>query len=104
MNNKSSGNGAAPLAVTAHADTGGPLTIAEIDERLTEVGIHEEDGDADTGREIVSPPAEWTWAVSTCGYVNTMIDGWATDRAAGAAPLARLQIHQAGLRASVWLH
>ena len=79
MNNKSSGNGAAPLAVTAHADTGGPLTVAEIDERLTEVGIDEEDGDADTGREIVCPPAEWTWAVSTCGYVNRMIDGWATD-------------------------
>ncbi len=39
FNNKSRGNGAEPIPVVAYLDTGGPLTVTEIDERLTEIGI-----------------------------------------------------------------
>jgi hypothetical protein len=59
--------------------TGAPLTMAEIDERLTEVGIYEQPGDREANREEVSPPSDWTWAENTCSYVAAMISNWATD-------------------------
>jgi P4 family phage/plasmid primase-like protien len=76
VNNKDPQN---TVPVTAYEDTGGPLTIGEVDERLTEAGIYQLDGDDDTGREEVSPPSEWKWAEKTCAYVAKLIDGWATD-------------------------
>jgi hypothetical protein len=73
-------NGQAPRPVTAHSDTGGPLTVAEIDERLSEYGIGELPGDRDIRhRDEMSPPSGWVWAESTCGYVATMIATWVTD-------------------------
>jgi P4 family phage/plasmid primase-like protien len=77
-NNKRS-NGEGPKAVAAYADTGGPLTMSEIGERLDEVGVCEEDDDRAPDRGIVSAPAEWKWAERTCAYVVEMIDGWSTD-------------------------
>ena len=66
INNKSSGNGTARRSVTAHPDTGGPLTIAEVDERLTEIGIDEQDDDRRPAARHHIPPAEWPWAENTC--------------------------------------
>ena len=77
FNNKNT-NGQGPLPVTAHEDNGGPLTVAEIDERLTELGIDAEPGDTDTA-ETVSDSETWTWAEQTCGYVAKLIDGLAAD-------------------------
>jgi hypothetical protein len=79
LNNKSRANGATPLPVTGHLDTGGPLTTAEVDERLTEIGILEDPGDREADRDEVSPPSQWAWADETCGYVATMIATWVTD-------------------------
>jgi putative DNA primase/helicase len=78
FNNKSL-NGQGPLFVVAHADTGGPLTMAEVGERLDAVGIEETDDDRAASREEVSAPADWIFAERTCPYVTSMIDGWATD-------------------------
>jgi hypothetical protein len=39
FNNKAATNGAGQTPVTTYADTGGPLTVAEIDEHLNEYGI-----------------------------------------------------------------
>ena len=72
-------NGQGPVPVTAHPDTGHPLTIAEVDERLTEVGIVEEDEDRETGGEEISAPSTWQWAEHTCGYTAAMIDNFRTD-------------------------
>jgi replicative DNA helicase len=79
LNNKSAGNGAAPIRVTAYTDTGGPLTVAEIDERLAEVGILEEPGDTDADSPEVSPPAGWVFAQRTCPYVAKIVNGLPTD-------------------------
>lgn len=68
-----------PILVVARADTGGPLTMAEVDERLTERGIEHQADDAVPDREIVSPPTDWLWGERTCAYVAKMINGWATD-------------------------
>jgi hypothetical protein len=68
------------ILVVAHAGGGGPLMMAEVDERLTEVGIDHQDDDAAPNREIVSPPADWVWAEQTCPYVLTMIEGWKSRR------------------------
>jgi hypothetical protein len=86
FNNKTMGNGAKPIPVVARADIGGPLTMAEVDERLTEVGICEVDDDREAAREEISPPARWAWAENTCGYVATMIDNWAGDTPTGRNP------------------
>lgn len=77
-NNKNVNGAGAPL-VTAYADTGGPLAVAEVDERLNEVGIYQSDDDTERDEEELSPPDEWEWAEQTCPYVAKMIDGWATD-------------------------
>jgi replicative DNA helicase len=67
-------------AVTCDADSGHPLTIAEIDERLTEYGIVPRDEDANPSRDIISAPDEWVWAEETTCYVATMITCWRTDK------------------------
>jgi hypothetical protein len=72
-----------PRPVTAHASNGGPLTIAEIDERLTELGIHQRDSDDEPAAEEISPPAGWMFADKTCHYFSKVIDGWKTDKPNG---------------------
>ncbi|MGO9098867.1 MAG: hypothetical protein ACLP9Y_05275, partial [Mycobacterium sp.] len=79
LNNKTLGNGNQPIPVTAHADSGAPLTVAEIDERLTEVGILEEPGDRDADTEQVSNPGEWRYAEHTCPYVAAILTNLPTD-------------------------
>lgn len=78
LNNKNGADGQA-AAVVAYRGTGRPLSMAEVAERLDEVGIEETDEDRVPGTEIVSPPTDWRWAETTCGYVAAMIGGWATD-------------------------
>jgi hypothetical protein len=77
-------NKAEPVPVVAYTDTGGPLSVAEVDERLTEVGICPEDGD-DTA-ETLSNPETWEYAEHTCGYVAAMINAWRTDEPSGRHP------------------
>jgi hypothetical protein len=82
FNNKFAGNGAGPLRVTGRRDVGAPLTLAEVDERLTEVGIPEENEDKrgpEQAREVVSDPADWTFAENTCKYLSVFIDGLLSD-------------------------
>lgn len=72
------------VPVTAQADTGAPLGLAELDERLDEAGIPERDTDRAAGGpgETVSPPAVWQYAVDgavPCDYADAMIRGWAND-------------------------
>jgi hypothetical protein len=82
LNNKFSGNSAAPLPVTGHPDTGGPLCLAEIDDRLAEIGIPEEDEDKrgpEQVRELLSDPVDWTFVDNSCGYISTLLDGLPGD-------------------------
>ncbi|WP_185292566.1 AAA family ATPase [Mycolicibacterium litorale] len=67
-----------PVSVTARSDLGGPLTVAEADERLTEVGIAAEAVDIGS-QALVSPSADWVFADQTCSYVAAIVDGLATD-------------------------
>jgi hypothetical protein len=76
-----------PVPVTCEADTGGPLTISELDERLDEAGIHElDDGRGHSGGEVVSPVAGWAYARHDCIYAKTMVDGWKRDSPLGRHP------------------
>lgn len=79
FNNKTRGNGNKPIPVIAHADTGGPLTMSEVDERLTEVGILEEPGDREADTEPVSDPGQWRYAEHTCRYVAAILAALPTD-------------------------
>lgn len=76
QNNKIVGE---PRPVTAELDTGGPLTIAEVTERLDELGIGHQDDDTRGAGEEICPPAEWSWADRTCPYVAAMVTGFSTD-------------------------
>ncbi len=71
-------NKADPVGVTARRDTGGPLTPGEVDDRLTELGICQDDSDT-TGTEQLSDPDDWSFARQTCPYVAKWIGGLATD-------------------------
>lgn len=81
FNNKAATNGhagAGALAVVCHADTGHPLTVTEVDARLTGCGIPEEDDDRQH-REVVSHPDTWAFADATCGYVKPWLDKLPAD-------------------------
>lgn len=67
-----------PVRVTGRRDTGGPLTVTEVDERLTELGIDARLDDA-AAAESVSNPNDWRFAEQTCAYVAKWLDGLATD-------------------------
>ncbi|SBS70922.1 conserved hypothetical protein [uncultured Mycobacterium sp.] len=75
FNNKTGGQ----VPVVAYTGNGRPLSMAEVAERLDEVGIEETAEDRAPTAEIVSAPTGWVWAETTCGYVAAMIAGWATD-------------------------
>ncbi|WP_237569648.1 AAA family ATPase [Mycolicibacterium lacusdiani] len=73
------------LPVRCYEDTGAPLTLVELDERLVEVGIYEEDGDtAHVDPENV--PDAWDFADDTCGYVRAIIDELPTDHPSTTKP------------------
>jgi hypothetical protein len=71
-------NGHRPVVRTEH-DTGGPLTLAEIDERLNEQGVYEQPDDCRDDDEQLSDPGGWEFGAATCNYVKAMVDGIPTD-------------------------
>ncbi|MCV7259199.1 DNA primase family protein [Mycobacterium shimoidei] len=69
-----------PVPVRTVADTGGPLTLAEVDERLNEVGAYEADDDrVSAGDVLVNDPETWEYAEDTCTYVRKWLDGVPED-------------------------
>ena len=79
-NNKPSTNGQAPPPVVGHADTGRPLSMAEVCDRLDEWGIVERPEDSQAvSTTVVSEPADWVGAQRTCTYVARMLAAWPTD-------------------------
>lgn len=63
-----------PVPATATGDSGAPLTIGEICDRLDEYGVAEMSTDV-----LLDEPVDtstWEWAEKTCSYVTTMIEGW----------------------------
>lgn len=84
VNNKSE-----PVPVTAKSYPGSPLAVGEIDERLDEAGIFEQDTDTQAGirGDVVSAPAAWAWGNrAMCTYWPTVVTGWATDSPAARHP------------------
>lgn len=68
------------VAVTVEMDTGAPLSIEELRERLDEAGVCEYDGDRSIGqRAVVSAPATWEAGVYTCEYFAPTIKAWRTE-------------------------
>ncbi|ASR85371.1 DNA primase/helicase [Mycobacterium phage Phrank] len=68
-----------PKPVTIDADTGAPLGLDELRERLDEHGVAEYEGDRRTSHEIVSKPDTWTFAPSTCEYFAPTLKAWADE-------------------------
>ncbi|HTX96844.1 MAG TPA: hypothetical protein VME67_19505 [Mycobacterium sp.] len=107
FNNKSLSNGQPAPPVTAYLDTGGPLTVAEVDERLTEAGFDELPGDRDAVGEEVSPPSEWLWANETLrlrGHHDRDLGHRRPEARRRAQPVVLLSAHPVGLRAPAGLH
>ncbi|MEU9807584.1 DUF3631 domain-containing protein [Mycobacterium sp. NPDC050853] len=78
-----------PVPVTYTVDTGGPLSLEELDERLTEAGIFEVDDDTRVGASTaaeISAPAEWTYTDNPCSYAIKTIEGWKVDNPSGRHP------------------
>ncbi|ASR87241.1 DNA primase/helicase [Mycobacterium phage LastHope] len=68
-----------PKPVTIEADTGAPLGLDELRERLDEHGVAEYEGDRRTSHEVISKPDTWTFAPSTCEYFAPTIRAWAEE-------------------------
>ncbi|AVR77386.1 DNA primase [Mycobacterium phage Malthus] len=71
-----------PIPVVAEVSPGGPLTVAQIDEVLTDQGIVETEGDLlDRSRdaELVSTPRDWRYSDTPCRYAVEAIKSWRTD-------------------------
>lgn len=77
---------AAPLPVACMADTGAPITVTQILETLNAYGITATPEDRTDPGAAITPPAEWTWATSTCKYAINTTAGWATDNPTGRHP------------------
>jgi hypothetical protein len=100
--------------VSTRADTGGPLSVAEIDDRLNEYGIYEEPDDTRSDEQL-SDPDDWEFADETCVYVGRIIAGipkdgppatpkrkgtgrhqWAVSQAVRLACAVRVGMHHEG--------
>uniref|UniRef100_A0AAU8GPR1 DNA primase/polymerase/helicase n=1 Tax=Mycobacterium phage Pharb TaxID=3136626 RepID=A0AAU8GPR1_9VIRU len=68
-----------PKPVTIEADTGAPLSLDELRDRLDEHGVAEYEGDRRTSNEIVSKPDSWKFAAGTCEYFAPTIKAWAEE-------------------------
>ncbi|MGE3842422.1 MAG: phage/plasmid primase, P4 family [Vicinamibacterales bacterium] len=68
-----------PKLVTIAADTGAPLSLDELRDRLDEHGVAEYEGDRRTSHEIVSKPETWTFAPTTCEYFAPTIKAWSEE-------------------------
>jgi hypothetical protein len=66
------------IPVICYRDTGAPLTLAEIDERLNEYGICEEPEDRQD-REQISDPTGWRFTENTCPYMTSFLEGLPAD-------------------------
>jgi hypothetical protein len=69
------------LPVTARLDTGGPLEggMDAVEEFLDEWQTPEIESDLPVSGEVVSPPQDWQFGLSTCRYVEVMIESWAKE-------------------------
>lgn len=69
-----------PVAVSVEFDTGAPVSIEELRERLDEAGVCEYEGDRSIGqRAVVSAPSSWESGVYTCEYFAPTIKAWRTE-------------------------
>ena len=67
-----------PVQVFALSDSGGPLTIDQVEDFLDE-WTPRIDSDKPVGGEIMSPPDDWEFGRATCPYVGTMVDSWSLE-------------------------
>jgi hypothetical protein len=75
-----------PVRTTIGWNSGGPISLARLDETLLEYGFPELAGDRDVLGEIRSEPGSWDWADRSCAYVAAMVKAWQTDTPAGRHP------------------
>ena len=75
LNNK---NADAVVPVVAYRDTGQPLPLDVMRQRLHDAGIRAEEGDGDQTR-IFSDPGNWALSENTCGYMRAVIGGIPAD-------------------------
>lgn len=69
-----------PVPVTVALDTGRPLDVAEIHERLIEYGVTEQPGDQEAVGEVQAPVGDWQWGAGTHPAVTRAMASWGTQR------------------------
>lgn len=68
-----------PVQVLTLADTGHPITLADLTEALNAYGIPALPEDREELSAALTTPADWTWAPSTCTYATKTTRAWATE-------------------------
>lgn len=70
---------AEPVPVTGVDGAGGPMSYAQIDERLCEAGHYADTAEAEDAVEV-SDPTGWQFANKPhCGYALNLVEEWKTD-------------------------
>ncbi len=77
---------AAPVPVVTFADNGRPLSLDELEEVLLEYNVPQRPGDSEGLGQVLSRPAEWAWASSTCRYAKTTTEAWLTETPSARHP------------------
>ncbi|ASR86348.1 DNA primase/helicase [Mycobacterium phage Amohnition] len=68
-----------PKLVTIDADTGAPLSLDELRDRLDEHGVAEYEGDRRTSHEVISKPDSWNYSPGTCEYFAPTLKAWTDE-------------------------
>jgi hypothetical protein len=77
-----------PKWTSVALDTGAPMAVAEIDERLTEFNVPEVEEDSRVRGEVIASEASWEWAGKTCGYAITTTRAWLDEPVTARHPWA----------------
>jgi hypothetical protein len=76
-----------PVLVEAHSDTGAPMSLDELEERLDEAGFLDDrnhvGGTTVGGVDVLAAVQEWAYAGHSCDYMSAAVDGWASDPISG---------------------
>jgi hypothetical protein len=65
--------------VTGEIQTGGPMTLSQIVDRLDEYGVPDVEPGSEDDFTGQSDPAAWGFASTSCGYAKAAFEGWRTD-------------------------
>ena len=77
---------ATPVPVVTVGEDGRPVSLDEVEEVLLAYNVLQRPGDSEDLGQVLSSPAEWAWAASSCRYAKTTTAAWLTENPSDRHP------------------